>query len=236
VHAKCSLRVGSLLTAHATIKPCWRPAATSMLHFHLQAVRASQGAVFRLPLATCSLDQLQAAAQHHRLVMVAAEPEPEAGGAGQQPPGGQPQPQPQGVVLVLGSEGAGLSPAVLKVGCQGMQLPFSQACKDTVKTGQACGWSLDTVCLTYRLVSAPGVVMYAHAELHPCVHPYGWQHGVPECCCGWLHPHVCSEPRRAAGSASATQQSRPGAKACKCIATAAQSACSLKVVPVEEPC
>jgi tRNA G18 (ribose-2'-O)-methylase SpoU len=79
---------------------------------HMQAVRASQGAVFRLPLACCSLEELQAAAQKHKLVLVAAEPDAEAGkaAAAQQVSGA-----PQGVVLVLGSEGSGLSPAVLQV-------------------------------------------------------------------------------------------------------------------------
>jgi hypothetical protein len=41
----------------------------------------------------------------------------------------------------------------------------------------------------------------------------------------WVHPHVCSEPRRAEGPAAAAQQHRAGATTCRCIADAAQASC-----------
>ena len=105
-------------------------------------LRASRGAVLRLPIGRGSLGELIAVAGAHQLVMLAAEPEPpeptgapessrggEASGRG---PRGQPPTAPRsqqrkagtaGVCLVLGSEGQGLSREVLSE-CTPVAIPM----------------------------------------------------------------------------------------------------------------
>ncbi len=110
-----------------------------------KAIKASRGAVFKLPLAQCSLEQWQQLVEAHGLVPLAAEPDRGSSSSGSSN-GGQPaaaadQRQQQGleappgsladvqrqlaalpVCLCLGAEGQGLSPGVLQR-CRPVSIP-----------------------------------------------------------------------------------------------------------------
>ena len=119
--------------------------------FNDKAIKASRGAVFKLPLAQCSLEQWQQLVEAHSLLPLAAEPDRGSGGSasstGWQPAGGEQQQQQQQqqqqpeqgtpadslavmqrrleklpVCLCLGAEGQGLSPAMLQH-CQPVSIP-----------------------------------------------------------------------------------------------------------------
>lgn len=111
-----------------------------------KAIKASRGAVFKLPLAQCSLEQWQQLVEAHGLVPLAAEPDrgsSSSGSSGQAaiaadqrqrgqehgleaPPGSLADVQRQladlPVCLCLGAEGQGLSPAVLQR-CHPVSIP-----------------------------------------------------------------------------------------------------------------
>ena len=111
--------------------------------FNDKAIKASRGAVFKLPLAQCSLEQWQQLVEAHSLLPLAAEPDRGSGGsaegqaasADQQQQQQQQQVVPPGsledvqqrladlpVCLCLGAEGQGLSPAVLHH-CRPVSIP-----------------------------------------------------------------------------------------------------------------
>ena len=116
--------------------------------FNDKAIKASRGAVFKLPLVQCSLEQWQQLVEAHSLLPLAAEPDRGSGGSasstgwqaatGDQQQQQQQQPE-QGtpadslavmqrrlenlpVCLCLGAEGQGLSPAMLQR-CQPVSIP-----------------------------------------------------------------------------------------------------------------
>lgn len=81
--------------------------------FNEKAVRASRGAALRLPTCSGTLEDLKQVAGHHGMTLIAAEPEPEEEQPCKRKDGGGDV--ANAVCLVLGSEGQGLSPEVLKV-------------------------------------------------------------------------------------------------------------------------
>ena len=88
-----------------------------------KAVRASRGAVLRLPIGRGDLADLRAAAGAHGLSLLAAEPEPPQPTSSEM--GGSPSEErgSRGVCLVMGSEGQGLSKEVLAV-CTPVAIPM----------------------------------------------------------------------------------------------------------------
>ena len=84
-----------------------------------RAVRAGMGAHFRLPIACASTRETIAALREAGLAIVAADP---SGGAG---PGATRLDRP--VVLCVGSEGAGLPPALLEAADARVRIPMARA-------------------------------------------------------------------------------------------------------------
>ena len=111
--------------------------------FNDKAIKASRGAVFKLPLVQCSLEQWQQLVEAHSLLPLAAEPDRGSGGNGGRAAAADLQQQqrreqpdlPAGsladmqrrladlpVCLCLGAEGQGLSPGVLQR-CRPVSIP-----------------------------------------------------------------------------------------------------------------
>lgn len=111
--------------------------------FNDKAIRASRGAVFKLPLAQCSLEHWERLVEAHGLVPLAAEPDRGGGGSARDgraaaaAAAGRQQQQEEAagdsggvqqrlaelrVCLCLGAEGQGLSPEVLQR-CRPVSIP-----------------------------------------------------------------------------------------------------------------
>lgn len=94
--------------------------------FNDKALRASRGAALSLPLASGDLSSLRAAATAHGLALLAAQPGDDEcrGSGGPSARGSGGRRDVQGACLVLGTEGAGLSPQLLAAADAHVSVPM----------------------------------------------------------------------------------------------------------------